>query len=339
MGAINSGMLDGSRWRSLALIGGGAALAGRALWCSWRSRKIAHTKREDEEDEEEELEEQNDTKHDKVCAVDKVQQSASDAEEERATLGQGEAQDVPEIGLGEGMNLEAARAAKHWATYNEFLATPGNKCPSCWLMKRHCCCEETQRLPPPQLRPHVVVVMHYSELGKHLGSNTAKVLFHYGAELIAWGVEEHAQRLHELTHEDPAGTIVLFPGTDAITAHELKDRSGSDASGTKRADCIPRVVLVLDGGWRDCKRINESINPAITRCVVTEARREEYGGTRKYGTGKGSDAGRVQTAAAFIALMQELDEDAEHVAALKAGLALFMGAWESQICRSKTWVS
>ena len=36
---------------------------------------------------------------------------------------------------------------------------------------------------------------------------------------------------------------------------------------------------------------------------------EEYGGTRKYGSNSEGDGGRVQTAAAFVALLQELGED------------------------------
>jgi len=233
-----------------------------------------------------------------------------------------------ESGAVERAGLEAARAQKSWRCYCDFVAKPGHKCPKCWLMLKHCSCSG---MPRAQLRPRVLVVMHHLELGRHLGSNTAKVLFHFGAELIAWGIKDHDERFQELVSQDKAGCVVLFPGAGAVSASELPA-----SAGRSETSFPPRLIIVLDGGWRECKRINDSIDPEIQRCVVTTASREEYGGTRKYGT---TDGSRVQTAAAFIALMQELGEDAEQVAALKAGLAHFMSCWEAQIHRSKTWVT
>lgn len=223
---------------------------------------------------------------------------------------------------------ERSRAETSWAAYKKFIADPGHKCASCWLMKRHCCCAG---LPLNiSLRPQIAVVMHHLELGRHLGSNTAKLLLHFGGELFAWGLEADDSRLQHRIEEDPAGTVVLFPSADAIKASELALRESA---------MLPRLIVVLDGGWRECKRMNEWINPQIQRCVVTTATREEFGGTRKYGGTKADANGRVQTAAAFIALLQELGEDRAHVAAVREGLAHFMACWEAQICRSKKWVS
>jgi len=233
----------------------------------------------------------------------------------------------------QGIDREALRAEESWASYLAFVAEPKHKCGTCWLMKQHCCCAGLRRSPPP-LRPKVVVAFHYSELGRHLGSNTAKLLLHYGAELLAWGVEQHNKRLQNMIAEDPAGMMVLFPGPGAVTGRDVAARRGRLQPNSE-----PRCIIVLDGGWRECKRINEFIDPSILRCVVTTATREEYGGTRKYGKSGDQDGSRVQTAAAFVALMQELEEDPDHVAMLKADLAHFMSCWEAQIRRSKTHVS
>eukprot|EP00928_Gymnodinium_smaydae_P090949 TRINITY_DN7465_c0_g1_i1.p1 TRINITY_DN7465_c0_g1~~TRINITY_DN7465_c0_g1_i1.p1 ORF type:complete len:287 (+),score=48.74 TRINITY_DN7465_c0_g1_i1:86-946(+) len=221
---------------------------------------------------------------------------------------------------------ERVRVSKAWDTYTKFVKEPGHKCSDCWLMRKHCCCAG---LPiGVTLRPKVAVVFHHLELGKHLGSNTAKLLLHFGAELFAWGVEEHDERLRQLLREDPEGTVVLFPSPTAVTAADLA-----------RAGDLPRCIVVLDGGWRECKKMNDGIDESIRRCVVTTAKREEYGGTRKYGGSAEEAAGRVQTAAAFACMLEELGEDPGHVDAVKAGLAHFMDCWEAQICRSKTWVS
>lgn len=221
-------------------------------------------------------------------------------------------------------NPEEVRAQKAWAAFQDFQAAPKHKCANCWLMARHCCCAGVPRLV---IRPRVVVVMHYAEFGRHLGSNTAKLLTLFGGELRCWGLAAEDGALQRLFAEDPEGSVVLFPGPSAMPAAELAE------TGRR-----PRRIFVLDGGWKECKRINQWIPAAISRCVVTSASREEYGGTRKYGGSSHDADGRVQTAAAFIALMQELDEEPTHISAMKAGLAHFMECWESQIRRSKTWV-
>mmetsp|Transcript_36068 Transcript_36068/g.84563 ORF Transcript_36068/g.84563 Transcript_36068/m.84563 type:complete len:291 (+) Transcript_36068:83-955(+) len=236
--------------------------------------------------------------------------------------------------------MDKSRAQVAWGRYCDFVAAPGHKCSRCWLLQTHCCCSG---IPEVCLRPHVVLVMHFSELEKHLGSNTAKVLLLFGAELIARGVPEQDQRLQEILDADPEGCAVLFPSPEAqaavdIAAHNRLLQSENPGFASERR--FPRCIIVLDGGWRECRKIDAAIPPHIRRCIVTTASREEYGGTRKYGgTDPKSDQGRVQTAAAFTALMQELEEDPGHVDALKRGLAHFMLCWETQIKRSKKWVT
>mmetsp|Transcript_17744 Transcript_17744/g.40967 ORF Transcript_17744/g.40967 Transcript_17744/m.40967 type:complete len:265 (-) Transcript_17744:107-901(-) len=233
----------------------------------------------------------------------------------------------PSSGSATGQQLdERRRAETSWASYQDFVVNPGHKCPSCWLLREHCCCDGL-----PQgvtLRLRVSLVFHHLELGKHLGSNTAKLLLHFGADAFAWGVEDHDERLRRAIVDDLEGTVVLYPSESAVPAVDLV------ADG-----CTPpRHIVVLDGGWRECKRLNDWIDPSVRRCVVTTARREQFGGTRKYGD-KASASTRVQTAAAFVALMEELGEDAEQVDAVTKGLSHYMSCWEAQIGRSKTWTA
>lgn len=215
---------------------------------------------------------------------------------------------------------EQLRCQKAWLNYQAFLATPGGKCPDCWLLRSHCCCSGFQ---PVALRPQVILLMHHVELSQRRCSNTAKLLLSFGAELFAWGLPEHDQRLRELLSADEAGTVVLFPSEGSVFAQDL-------------AAAPPRRILVLDGGWRETGRMNASLPLSLVRCRVSTARRSDFGGTRKYGNGDGGGEGRVQTAAAFIALLQELGENPSHVAKLRAGLAHFMTCFETQIHRSKT---
>eukprot|EP00747_Dinoflagellata_sp_TGD_P219013 gnl/TRDRNA2_/TRDRNA2_91187_c0_seq1.p1 gnl/TRDRNA2_/TRDRNA2_91187_c0~~gnl/TRDRNA2_/TRDRNA2_91187_c0_seq1.p1 ORF type:complete len:288 (+),score=55.55 gnl/TRDRNA2_/TRDRNA2_91187_c0_seq1:212-1075(+) len=227
-------------------------------------------------------------------------------------------------------DFEKVRAEKAWASYTAFLAAPGNKCSSCWLLSNHCCCVAMKTI---KLRPSVIVLMHHVELSQHRGSNTAKLLLQFGAELLAWGVEEHDRRFRELIDEDPGGTAILFPSHDAVDARDFATKIGDESNKKPLAR-----IVVLDGGWRECRRMNEWIGtPAVARCRVSTASRCEFGGTRKYCDHGGADDGeRVQTAAAFVALLQEIGEDPADVAAVRAGLAHFVTCWETQIGRSKT---
>lgn len=211
-----------------------------------------------------------------------------------------------------------ARSQSAWMKYCNFRADPGDRCKDCWLLRRWCCCPELAGI---KLRQRVAVVFHQAELGRLRSSNTAKLLVQLGAELYVWGVEEHNARLQRLLEEHGANTVVLFPSADAVQARDLMRGSTGHPE-------LPGCIVVLDGGWKETRKMNQAIDARITRCCVSSATRDEYGGTRKYG---GSEQGRVQTAAAFIALMKELGEDASRVEELQTGLATFLAAFERQL--------
>ncbi|CAK9044734.1 unnamed protein product [Durusdinium trenchii] len=152
---------------------------------------------------------------------------------------------------------EKVRSAKAWANYQAFLESPGGKCPHCWLMRRHCCCEG---LPKLILRLRVVVLLHHLEIGQRKASNTAKLLAHFGAELLCWGVEEHDARLLQIIDEDMEGTVVLFPSQGP------RRSEASELAPERAAPVRPvRQVLVLDGGWRECVRMNAWISRGHSR--------------------------------------------------------------------------
>ncbi|CAE7477524.1 unnamed protein product [Symbiodinium natans] len=196
--------------------------------------------------------------------------------------------------------------------YCDFLAHPGVKCPRCWRVANHCCCP---MVPTVKFRPHVIVLFHYEELGQHSASNTAVLLHLLGADLFCCGLPEHEARLQALLREDVSGTAVLFPSPDAVPAAALAEAEA------------PRRIVVLDGGWAQCKKMNQWLDPALPRCVVETATREEFGATRRYR----GQAHRVQTASAFAALWRELGEDPRHVQAVAQGLSAFMSSFESQM--------
>ncbi|CAE7943335.1 unnamed protein product, partial [Symbiodinium necroappetens] len=210
--------------------------------------------------------------------------------------------------------FQTPRAAKCWAMYCAFLANPGVKCPRCWRVTTYCCCAA---MPSLKLRPHVIVLFHHEELGQHSATNTAVLLLLLGADQFCCGHPEHDERLQALLREDVAGTAVLFPSADALPAAALAEAAQP-----------PRRIVILDGGWAQCKKMNQWLDPALPRCVVETATREEFGATRRY---RGAQSGRVQTASAFAALCRELREDPQDVQAVAQGLSAFMSSFEAQM--------
>jgi len=212
------------------------------------------------------------------------------------------------------------RALEAWTRHQNFMASPGPRCGDCWLEKKHCCCSG---IPAVSLAARVILLMHPTELNQRRGSNTAKVLLNWGAELLIWGLEEHDEVLRSVIEEHMEDVLILFPSPDAVEA----------ASAPFPQQGRQRILVVVDGGWRECKKMNESLGPRIARCRVTTARRSEFGGTRKYDHGAED---HVQTAAAFVALMRELHEDEKVVSSMTEGLAWYLNCYEQQINRTKT---
>mmetsp|Transcript_4594 Transcript_4594/g.9400 ORF Transcript_4594/g.9400 Transcript_4594/m.9400 type:complete len:256 (+) Transcript_4594:74-841(+) len=208
------------------------------------------------------------------------------------------------------------RAQAAWERYLDFRASPGHKCADCWLLTTHCCCSGIATV---RLRQRVIVLMHHTELNKRRGSNTAKLLLQFGAQLLVWGVEEHDRLLREFLECHRA--VILFPAPGAKQAVDL-------AEAAKDAFTAPDCIIVLDGGWKETRKMNQSIDSRVTRCCVSTATRAQYGNTRKY---KNGDGERVQTAGAFIALMKELGEDESRIEQLVGGLTSFMGSFERQL--------
>mmetsp|Transcript_85527 Transcript_85527/g.275936 ORF Transcript_85527/g.275936 Transcript_85527/m.275936 type:complete len:348 (-) Transcript_85527:8-1051(-) len=146
----------------------------------------------------------------------------------------------------------------------------------------------------------------------------------------------------EATWGGALGAVVLFPCAGSRPAAELSAElarrraaaaavevaTGAVGEAASTPPALPRCIVVLDGGWKETRKMNASIDVNIARCIVSNATRDEYGGTRKY---KEGNADRVQTAAAFIALLKELGDDSERVAALKACLSRFTESFDRQV--------
>lgn len=237
-----------------------------------------------------------------------------------------------------GIRTLEARAEKVQQRYATFRSSPGQLCANCWLVKRFCCCAGVAEVVV-KLRPRVLVVMHPAELDQRRGSNTAKLLLQLGAELVVWGAKGDMLRLEDsLIAPKGEGSeravrsdaMIFFPAPEARDAlefapSELERNESTSPKGMDQVGCI----VVLDGNWKEARKMNKLIDPRVQRCRVTTISRSDCGGTRKYDPQ--SDTGRVQTAGAFMALMRDLGEDPACVEGIRAALVCFMSAFEKQL--------
>ena len=192
----------------------------------------------------------------------------------------------------QGPGADRENARRHKRMYEEFAAAPGEKCARCWMLAEHCFCAA---LPDPALRHELVLYSASKEVARHAASNTGKLVLLWGGALVCEGVEEDeawlAERIREAEHP-----VVLFPASGAVRAR--------DVGGKQRL-----LVVVLDGSWKDAKRLNARVDARVPRVCLTEvdacSLRTTLGATRKYG-----ECARVQTAPAVVQLLRELGDDA-----------------------------
>lgn len=160
------------------------------------------------------------------------------------------------------------------------------------MLAEHCFCAA---LPDPALRHELVLYSASKEVARHAASNTGKLVLLWGGALVCEGVEEDeawlAERIREAEHP-----VVLFPASGAVRARDVREKQRL-------------LVVVLDGSWKDAKRLNARVDARVPRVCLTEvdacSLRTTLGATRKYG-----ECARVQTAPAVVQLLRELGDDA-----------------------------
>ena len=111
------------------------------------------------------------------------------------------------------------------------------------------------------------------------------------ADAVIHGDRQRLIGFHEAEHP-----VVLFPASGAVRARDVGEKQRL-------------LVVVLDGSWKDAKRLNARVDARVPRVCLTEvdacSLRTTLGATRKYG-----ECARVQTAPAVVQLLRELGDDA-----------------------------
>jgi DTW domain-containing protein YfiP len=130
-----------------------------------------------------------------------------------------------------------------------------DRCASCFFVPARCICSQIRTAPP--WRHKVVVLMHLKEL--YTASNTGKLarLCLPGAECLCRGLQEDELRLETLLGEYEGRTVVLFPSQAAVPAEQHPLHEGP-----------ARLIVVLDGTWRQAKRLQRGVPLSVPRIKV-----------------------------------------------------------------------
>lgn len=181
-------------------------------------------------------------------------------------------------------------------------------CPGCWLLPMNCVCGNYRVV---KSRIKVVVHIHHNEWC--VSSNTGCIIKSSleDCELLMRGHKDHDARLCELLQSPDMSPCILWPGQDALTPAQFKERVGLD-------DARRVVVITPDASFRCARKMVAKYPADIPRVglssesVLKGSRNSLLYPVRQYG-GSEYETGRVSTLEAVAAFLLELGED-QHVA-------------------------
>ena len=154
-------------------------------------------------------------------------------------------------------------SVKHnYDTRHEFL-TRGNRCPNCVLVKTFCVCTQLAELAVGIDGYCVVVLMNQRE--QYRSSNTAKVIERVlGAKIFIDGLEEDWSQFVSLLKEYEQRMFLLFPSEESVEFSNLVLGSGNSTVTNGEV-----LIVVVDGTWRQARKLNQRIPSSVPRVRIT----------------------------------------------------------------------
>jgi DTW domain-containing protein YfiP len=204
----------------------------------------------------------------------------------------------------------------HRDIFDNFIASPGDRCSRCWMQQQYCFCEALPAVI--NVRHSFVLYISGKELSAHASSNTGKLLVMWGGTLICEGVPNDETKLEELLQDKSRRPVVLFPSRDATPASPTLTSN----------DINPLLIIALDGSWRHASRMNKRFPAHIPRVCLADISgiynlRQSLGATRKW---KGAGT-CLQTAPALVHMLKECGED---TSAMECGIRQAVQAYAAQ---------
>lgn len=161
-----------------------------------------------------------------------------------------------------------------------------NKCNYCWVPKKYCHCNELKLIEwrNNKKKIKVVFLMTYTEF--YRSSNSAKIVLNTlpESEFYIRGLESHEKELETKYFNTDKKMFVLFPSDGAIPIQntELYCHSTDEEPAVEE-----QIIMVLDGTWREARRMNKTIPAHIPRVKLlapnssTSQKQPLFNGLRK----------------------------------------------------------
>ena len=192
----------------------------------------------------------------------------------------------------------------HLAKQAEYMTRKG-RCDYCALTVGFCVCSQLDELRFNTVG-RVAVLMNTKE--KYRSSNTAKIIERIlNANLLISGVDD--AELNQIVAQ--GNCFVLFPSEGALTWEEAKLPGDN------------RTIIVLDGTWRQARRLNQAIPLHVPRIKVSPTSLSQFLCRRQ------TNPDRVCTVEALSMLYKDMGRDAESVQ-LERGLGVLLEGFNKQ---------
>jgi DTW domain-containing protein len=192
------------------------------------------------------------------------------------------------------------------------FALSKNRCDACMLKQHICVCAKLSELITVSSTVDVAILMNHRE--QYRASNTAKIIHQVlGARIYIDGVDRDMEDLVLLIEERKSNAVVLFPSEDSSTWPTVNEQT----KGKKP------LVIVLDGTWRQARRLNKKIPECISRVKITPQTLSQFLCRRQ------TQADRVCTVEALALLMTETG-DVSTAERLEEGLRLVVEGFNMQ---------
>ena len=190
------------------------------------------------------------------------------------------------------------------------------RCENCVLMREFCVCSKLVALAVENPDFEVVVFMNQKE--QFRSSNTAKVIrMVLNATILIDGVDADNAKLTDLMNERKDRCFVLFPSESA------SEWNISQVSQLVLPEGEKILIIVVDGTWRQARRLNLKIPSEIPRIKIMPTTLSKFLCRRQ------TQADRVCTIEALALLLQDMGRTAESLQ-LDRGLATLLEGFNTQ---------
>jgi DTW domain-containing protein YfiP len=144
-------------------------------------------------------------------------------------------------------------------------------CQTCWLLTHLCVC---QSLTPISNFPHqVAIYMHFREYKRTTNTGIiAHNLLPQNSNIFYYGIHEEELKFTNYIEEGLYDVCALFPSKDAMDIEEWK----SSRSGDR-----PIKVVLLDGTWKQGKRMARHIPEWVTKVKLAPEKPSMFKGRKQ----------------------------------------------------------